>query len=226
MHRALVEEYSGTWCGNCPRILYGVDLLKAQTQQAIVVAIHLFNGDPFISSNGNNLANNRGVGSVPAGYINRTISWVGPQYQNVRQVIDQIKPSTETGIAINTSFTTSTINIGVKLDFDGQTASGTKLTVYLVEDRLFATQSNYSSNLYGGKSSIPNFRYDGVLRAVISSLDGDEVTNYEKNYTIEVPKNISTLGNVSVVAFVTGANGAVLNAQQVKLGENREFEKL
>ena len=42
----LVEEYSGTWCGNCPRILFAVELLHKQTDKAIVVSTHLFNGDP------------------------------------------------------------------------------------------------------------------------------------------------------------------------------------
>ena len=52
------------------------------------------------------------------------------------------------------------------------------------------------------------------------------MSNNEKKYTIDIPKNILTLGNVIVVAFLIGANGAVLNAQQAKLGENKEFEKL
>ena len=27
VNNILVEEYSGTWCGNCPRLLYGVELI-------------------------------------------------------------------------------------------------------------------------------------------------------------------------------------------------------
>lgn len=224
--RVLVEEFSGTWCGNCPRILYGVDLLKEQTAHAIVVGIHLFNGDPFITSNGNNLANNLGVSSVPAGFINRTIVWNGPQYQNVKQVIGQITPSSEAGIAINSSVVGNRLTVGVKLSYDRPSSSTSKITVYLVEDRLVATQSNYSSNLYGGCSSIPNFKYDGVLRAIISDLGGDDSSTNEKNYTIDIPKNIASLSNASIVAFVTAANGTVLNVQQAKIGENKEFEKL
>ena len=92
MDRVLVEEYSGTWCGNCPSILYAVDLLHQQTDNAIVVSTHLFNGDPFITAQGNSLAASLGITGVPAGNINRTTSWTGPQYENVNQVINQIQP--------------------------------------------------------------------------------------------------------------------------------------
>lgn len=113
--RVLVEEYSGTWCGNCPRILYGTELLKEQTDKAVSVQIHLFGGDPFISSSGNSLASAQGVNGVPTGKINRTLNWSGPQYQNVSQVINEIKPSSQVGLAINTSLVSNALTVSVKM---------------------------------------------------------------------------------------------------------------
>ena len=101
--RVLVEEYSGTWCGNCPRILYGTQLLKEQTDKEVSVQIHLFGNDPFITSQGNDLAASQGVTGVPTGKINRTINWTGPQYQNVNQVIAEIDADSNAGLAINSS---------------------------------------------------------------------------------------------------------------------------
>lgn len=229
-HNVLVEEYSGTWCGNCPRLLYGVDLLKLQTQNAFVIGIHLFSSDPFISAAGNSLASYRGVGSVPTGHINRNINWTGPQYENVNQVINEIKPSASAGLAISSTITGANISVQIKYAFNDPPASSTKLTVYLVEDGLKHTQRNYSANLYGGQANIPNFNYDGVLRSVISTLQGDDAPNTqtvnEKNYSLALPANISVTANAKIVAFLTDAGGNVLNVQKAALGAVKDFEKL
>jgi hypothetical protein len=229
-HHVLVEEYSGTWCGNCPRILYGVDLLQQQTDKAIVVSTHLFGSDPFISTEGNNLAAQQGVGSVPAGFINRTISWTGPQYENVAQVINSIQASAPAGVAISSTISTNNLSITVKAGYTQPLAGGVKLTVYLVEDSLFSTQRNYSVNLYSGQASIPNFEYNGVVRKVISSLSGDAIgasgNANEKTYSLTVPPNIYKITNARVVAFITNSTGTVVNVQDAKVGEAKMFEVL
>lgn len=230
VHRVLVEEYSGTWCGNCPRILYGVDLLQQQTNKAIVVSTHLFNGDPFITSDGNNLANNQGIGGVPSGNINRTTNWDGPQYQNVDQVVAAIQPSSKTGLAISSTVNGSNLNATIRVNHAQALTGATTITVYLVEDKLYFTQRNYSSNLYGGQGNIPNFEYNGVLRAVLSNLNGDPIAssgnNIEKVYTLPLPSNISNRLNVKLVAFVADATGKVVNVQEAKLGDTKDFEML
>ncbi len=230
VHNVLIEEYSGTWCGNCPRLLYGVELLHQQTQKAFVVGIHLFGSDPFISSAGNNLASMRGVSSVPTGHINRNINWTGPQYENVPQVINEIKPLANMGIAISSSLTGNNLNISVKVAYKETVAGATKLTVYLVEDKLTFTQRNYSANLYGGLASIPNFQYNGILRSLVSALAGDNIPNTgianEKLYSLALPSNIVNAANTKLVAFVTDATGNVLNVQEAKLGTVKDFERL
>jgi Outer membrane protein Omp28 len=229
-HHVLVEEYSGTWCGNCPRILYGVDLLQQQTDKAIVVSTHLFNGDPFITTEGNNLAAQQGVSGVPTGYINRTISWTGPQYENVPQVINIIQASAPAGIAISSSISSNNLSITVKAAYAQPLTGGAKLTVYLVEDKLFYTQRNYSSNLYSGQANIPNFEYNGVIRKIVSALSGDAIgssgnTN-EKTYSLQIPANVANIGNTRIVAFITNSSGSVVNVQEVKVGEEKMFEIL
>ena len=230
VHNILVEEYSGTWCGNCPRLLYGVDLLHQQTQKAFVVGIHLFASDPFITADGNSLASMRGVTGVPTGHINRTKNWTGPQYENVPQVINEIKPSATVGLAISSTLSANNLNVLVKVAYKEAVSGNTKLTVYLVEDKLTYTQRNYSANLYGGLANIPNFNYNGVLRDVISTLAGDNIPNSginnEKNYGLALPSNISNATNAVLIAFVTDAAGNVLNVQQAKVGTVKDFERL
>lgn len=229
VNRVLVEEYSGTWCGNCPRILYGTELLKQQTDKAITVQIHLFGNDPFITSQGNSLASLQNVGSVPTGKINRTLNWSGPQYQNISQVVSEIKPNSNVGLAINATLSSNQLSVAVKMGFAENI--NTKLVVYLVEDNLFHTQANYSSNLYGGLSSIPNFKYDGVLRSVVSAIAGDEITvsgnEVDKNYTLSLPSSINNTANVKVVAFlINTTSGNVLNVREAKIGQPQELEML
>ena len=228
--RVLVEEYSGTWCGNCPAILYGVDLVHQQTDKAIVVGIHLFNGDPFITSQGNSLASSLGISGVPAGRINRTTSWNGPQYQNVNQVTNEIQPKESLGLGISSVVNGSNVDATITISY-GQAITGeAKLTVYLVEDKLFYTQRNYSSTLYSGQANIPNFQYNGVLRSVVSNLSGDVIDNnglaVKKTYSITLPGNIVNIANVKLVAFVNNNIGKVINAQEAKLGTVKGLEKL
>ncbi len=231
VHKVLLEEYSGTWCGNCPRLLYGVDLLMQQSNKVIFVGTHLFGSDPFITSQGNSLAQNQGVNGVPNGKINRTTNWTGPQYENVNQVINEIQPSAIAGLAINSTTANNNLNITVKFNYKEPLGANTKLTVYITEDKLYYMQSNYSANLYGGLSSIPNFEYHSVLRSVVSNIGGDDVSSFgnanEKIYSLTVPPNIANLGNAKIVAFITNtATGKVVNVQEAKVGENKLFENL
>lgn len=226
----LVEEYSGTWCGNCPRILFAVELLHKQTDKAIVVSTHLFNGDPYITTQGNDLAASQRVSGVPTGNINRTISWTGPQDENVNQVVNQIKASSNAGVAISSTLNGGNLLASIKVGYTQALSGNAKLTVYLVEDKLYNSQRNYSSNLYAGQSTIPNFEFNGVMRAVLSSLTGDDIGNAgslnEKKYSLTIPSNISNINNARLVAFITNASGTVVNVQSAKVGEIKDFERL
>lgn len=228
--RVLVEEYSGTWCGNCPAILYGVDLLHQQTNKAIVVNTHLFNGDPFITPQGNSLAANLGITSVPSGKINRTVNWNGPQYENTDQVINQLAPKATVGLAIGSSVGSAGLNATITISYGQSLTGNAKLTVYLVEDKLFYTQRNYSSTLYAGQANIPNFEYNGIVRSVLSDLSGDAVANngtaVTKTYSAALPATISNVANLRLVAFVTGEAGRVVNVQEAKLGTVKNLELL
>jgi len=37
----LIEDYTGTWCGWCPRVTYGIKLVEEETENAVPVAIHV-----------------------------------------------------------------------------------------------------------------------------------------------------------------------------------------
>lgn len=230
VNRVLVEEYSGTWCGNCPNILYGTQLLKQQTNKEVSVQIHR-GSDPFVTAQGNTIATQQNVYGVPTGKINRTIDWTGPQYQNVNQVLNEIKPSSTVGLAINSTLNSSGIlNLNIMIGTTN-TAIQTKLVVYIVEDNLFFTQANYYANLYGGLNPIPNFEYDGVFRSAVSSTLGDTIlfsgNQAQKNYAISVPTNVANISNANIVAFLIDVTtNSVLNVRKATIGESQQLERL
>jgi len=229
VHHVLVEEFSGTWCGNCPQILYGIDLLKQATNKAVVVGFHLFGDDPFITSDGNALANARQVFSVPTGHIKRADSWITPQYNNLTQVTNAIQSSSDVGIAIQSSLVNTNIQAIVKVRSSLQTLSNARLHCFLVEDNLKHTQRNYYPNLYGGAGSISNFNYNDVFRLSLTGLQGTVISlqqsEYSANLSINIPSQFKT-SNLKLVAFVTDNSGKVVNASVAAVGQKKNFERL
>ncbi len=229
----LIEDYTGTWCGYCPRISYAIDLVNQQTSEAVVVAIHRGSSDPYNFPAGvlEDLINLQGY---PTAMLNRTTEWNYPEPYNVDQVIDLTSGLADVGLAISSSLDSSEMSIDVKVKFGGQFShSSAKLVLYVLEDGLFFDQSNYTS-YYGGSSVISNFEHNHVLRASLSNLMGDQIpvdeysedNVYEVNYTSSVPSNISNNENMTLVAFVTNEYNAALNVRVANFEENQIFEEL
>lgn len=229
----LIEDYTGTWCGYCPRISYAIDLVNQQTSEAVVVAIHRGSSDPYNFPAGvlEDLINLQGY---PTAMLNRTTEWNYPEPYNVDQVIDLTSGLADVGLAISSSLDGSQMSIDVKVKFGGQFShSSAKLVLYVLEDGLFFDQTNYTS-YYGGSSTISNFEHNHVLRASLSNLMGDQIPEdeysednvYEVNYTSSVPSNISINENMTLVAFVTNEYNAALNVRVANFEENQVFEEL
>ena len=84
----MVEDFTGTWCGWCPRISYAIEKLEEETDDAVIVAAH--QGDPMQFSQITALMNAFGVTGFPTGIINRTANWNYPQPNNISQVTLQL----------------------------------------------------------------------------------------------------------------------------------------
>lgn len=76
IHRPLIEEYTGTWCGWCVRGLVGMELLRDTFGDDFIgVAYH--NGDPMQIMTSSGYPNS--ISGYPSAYIDRTSS-VDPYY--------------------------------------------------------------------------------------------------------------------------------------------------
>ena len=241
----MVEDFTGTWCGNCPRVVKRLEQIEDNladnpdysSDQLIKVAIHRGNPtnpsapnyDPFnFDSDAYEAA--YFSGGYPKAAINRTIRWAAPQ-SNLNAVIQQLQEIARAGLALETTLTGNTLNVKVK-SFFAENFPGAKLVVYVLENGLFHDQINYST-LYPVPGSNPavalnplvNFKHDHTLR-LCSSADmlGDAINanaNTERfnEYNFTIPSNYVS-ANLEVVAFITDDNRKMINARKIKIGES------
>jgi hypothetical protein len=231
--KILVEDYTGTWCGHCPRVGIKLDqYIAAGHPGCIVVANHGPSNDPYTFSNHASLANSFSVTGYPSAWVDRDFKWSENNIQLDQQFTNRRAPL---GLGFQTSVSGNTITVNTKVKFDVTTAVNLKLVVYLLEDGKVYPQVNY--NYFGLPNPISGYVHNGILRKTASDLFGDNIpaasqikgTTYEKSYTIDATGyNVS---NCRIVAFVVqGPNNqnrkekTVLNIQTVNAGMNKDFD--
>lgn len=233
----LIEDYTGTWCGYCPRVAYGIERVLDESDKAVVVATHLSASgapDPYHSNLAVSLANSFGVSGLPTAKLNRVTDWNYPEPNNVNQVLSLTGNNAELGLALNPTLNGNNMSVEVSVKF-GEDFSSTnlKLVVYVLEDGLIYNQTNYTS-YYGGGSTIPNFQHDHVLRGSLTSALGDAIPNNETTlenvYTttldVAVPSSVSNSANINIVAAVVRAsNNVALNSRASDFGVDQSFQE-
>ncbi|MBU2927542.1 Omp28-related outer membrane protein [Winogradskyella psychrotolerans] len=236
----LIEDYTGTWCGWCPRVSYGIEQVDATTDQSVTVAIHRVTTDqssgyydPY-TYEASALENMIGLSGYPTAMLNRTTTWTYPEPSNVSQIVDLADTDADVGLALTPTLDGTTISIDVKIKFGSLSVSNPKLVVYILEDDLFHDQTNYTS-YYGGGATLSNFEHDNVLRASITDLLGSSIPSaevfaeneYSQTITADVPSNVTNTSKMRVVAFVTnGGNNGVYNARSASFGDTQTIEEL
>ncbi|MCK8480587.1 Omp28-related outer membrane protein [Psychroserpens algicola] len=227
--RALIEDYTGTWCGWCPRVSYGIELVKEASDKVAVVAVH--SGDVMQNSYGSTLIGtfNPG-GSYPTAILNRDVAWNYPEPNNVNQVTAGALGSTSTGVAIATAIKGNNLSFMVSAGF-GQNLSGAKLVVLLLENGLMYDQANYT-DYYGGADVLENFVHDHVLRYAFTNPLGDAIpggeltagNTYRMKMEYTIPTNVVTnAAKAELVAMVVNSNNELINVNFVKVGEKSDF---
>lgn len=230
---ALIEDYTGTWCGNCTRVAYAVQQAEAQSDKVVAIAIH----------NGNDPYNFTGIAplqelispgvdlQLPVSRLNRILTWTFPEPQHIAQVKNLTSNNYGFGLAINSNIVDGNLNVDVKAKFAQPfNDRNLKLVVCVVENHLIHDQVNYT-NYFGGQYHITNFEHNHVLRSSITDLlgnsfDGDKSVGaiLTKSFSVPVPANIEDQNNISIVAFVT-ENNLALNARHADIGEDQEFQQ-
>ncbi len=233
--KVLVEDYTGVWCGYCPRVAYAIEQIKANPDfggKMIPVAIHLFShNDPFTCADGTALKDAFNINGLPQGRINKTNVWTAPQPDHLDDVYNFIGGDAPLGIAINSAVTDGNIDVSVRVGF-AQDFNHLGLVIYLLEDGLIHDQTNYTS-YFGGAYTLQNFEHNDVLRKVYTDILGDpipasqSVANHIYTYTLNapLPTNVVHTDRLKLVVFVVDkTTNEAINVQSVHLGENQSFD--
>jgi thiol-disulfide isomerase/thioredoxin len=230
--RVLIEDYTGTWCGNCTRVSYAIEQVKAQNDKVVTVAIHNGN-DPFhfagIAPLKNLILPNSPL-ALPVSRLNRMIVWTFPEPTNVQEAINLTGNNSGLGIAMNSSIENGNINLDVNVKF-ALNYTNLKLVVYLLEDELVHFQRNYTT-YYDNVNPITNYVHNHVLRASMTDILGETISgntsagsSFSKNFSIPIPSNVANPTNISFVAFLVGDDNVALNARAAEANESQEFEE-
>lgn len=235
--RVLIEDYTGAWCGWCPRVSRAIELVYEQTDKVVVAALH--NGslnpnsayyDPY-HMNVDQLANLVGVTGYPTAKLDRMTTWSNPEPQRVSQITNKItNDNPKLGLALKVNINNGNIELDVKTTFT-RDYSNLKLVVYVLENGLILDQVNYT-NYYGGQDNIIDFVHNHVYRASLTELLGQELLNSETKrdgittttFNTPIPSNVTNVNNMEIVAFVIGQDNRAINARKATPGDDQDFE--
>lgn len=229
--KVLIEDYTGTWCGHCPRVGMALDAYASSRPKAIVISNHGPANDPYTFSGHGLLANYFQLSGYPSVFINRDVKW----NENTAQLDQAAEKRAPLGIAFQTTVNGNTISGTAKVKYDVNTTVNMKLVLYLVEDGKVYPQVNYG--YFGLPDPINNYVHNGILRRTITDLYGEVLpaTNQVKGGIQEVSFLVDATGfdisKCRIVGFVVhGSNSegrklnAVVNAQTVAAGQNKNFD--
>tara|TARA_B100001094_G_scaffold44556_1_gene39346 strand:+ start:49 stop:882 length:834 start_codon:yes stop_codon:yes gene_type:complete len=222
----LIEDYTGAWCGYCPRMSKGIEDLWSSTNKRISpVAIHNESpgrSDPFAFAKEGEMRAKIYGNSFPGwpnSVLNRNVQTQRGSI-NKSVITDLIAVDSNVGLALESSLKERTLSLTVKVGF-GADLSNLKLVVYLTENGLKANQRTFGDLGYGEGTNgyLVDFVHDNTLRASISQLFGDPIDTskskngeiYEKSYSYVIPEAYSLQSNI--VVFVVNKDDIALNSR-------------
>ncbi len=233
----LLEQFTGTWCGFCPRAISAIKNVSITGENIVHVAYHMRDSDPFQYVYNSNLAESFGVEGIPAVVAGREFFWDLSNTQ-LRQLYDEVR----VGLSLSYTGDTGSITATIDVRFGKIYAESLSITAYLIEDNLIADQANYytddaNSTWYQLGSTVTDFAHDNVMRQTLTDMFGDQIPgdaiDIGSVYRLVLENsnlNISDLNNSSLLAFVSYASGPkkneVINAIYCDFGKTAESELL
>jgi thiol-disulfide isomerase/thioredoxin len=222
--KVLIEDYTATWCGYCPRIAAAIDDVLSKSDKVVAVAVHSDEdmGYAFVSS----MAYTYGIEGFPTGHIDRSFSWDYPE--TLSGLSSALNKKAPLGIKLETSIADGNASITVKIEYATTITTSTKLVVYLTEDKIIANQANYYND--GRGNPIVGFEHNHVLRVAATDIFGDPISSTEtvkdniSTHTFSIPLEGYNAENCHIVAFATAGGANAYNVQSVKLGSTKDFD--
>ena len=224
----IVEQLTSTYCTYCPLGNSMLSILTAQRDDVIWVGLHgNLNGgvDPFRSAQGDSILSylTGGQISYPSGAFDRMTGWeddvtmvnsLGYYAQYHQLVADKLGSffdyisywipsfaSINMACELDTVTREASITVSGDLtsDFDIMMGSNSKLTVYLIEDKLVAPQLD-------GGTWIEEYMHNGVFRHAMFSVLGATLNrngySYSNEFKYTIPQGWN-IKNMRAVAFIS-----------------------
>jgi len=228
--KLLLEDYTGTWCPNCPRAARAIENAVANNNRFIPVGIHFYtntNIEEMQNEYSSAIVNEyHPEGGFPIVELNRQETvWAGDYV--VATLEAMLNRYALVGLAINSSLNGNFIDVNVKVGFveENSTVDNYKLVVFLLESGMVYPQQD-------GGEEVEDYEHENVLRYAFTSVFGDAVPNqiasdhrYSKDFIeVELPTSIENSNNLKLVAFVLDKNNNCLNVQVANIGENKDFD--
>lgn len=241
-HRAMVmEEVTGTWCGNCPRgIVIMHDMLeKYGDERFIPIAVHI-GSDPMTAQSYQSFVERYTGFSAPSAVYNRNrnLSMSVDNLQQVDNIFKQVintpaiaKIELSADWADNSHYT---VAVTANVTFGGSTDNKYRLAFALTEDGVgpYEQRNYYSEGIpMGGWEKLPgrvDHTFDHVAR-MLDSLDGiegslpdkvakDEVYTYTHNVgLLDLDDENGTYHIIGMVIDTT--TGEIVNARRISNAE-------
>ena len=171
VHRPLVEEYAGTWCGWCVRGLAGMELLDETFGDNYVGVVYHYN-DAMATIAVNKFPNT--ITGFPSEFINRTqsvdpLNGTGNTSGGIVNAVSEIaSEATIADLDISAQWTSedkTDIAVNVSSYFTEDVTDGKYvIEVMLIADDLYGSGSAWNqANNYSGVSSLAMDPYMGVF---------------------------------------------------------------
>ena len=239
----LVEQFTSTGCTWCPVGSANLRNLCDMRDDVAWVAVHVLFGtpvDPFATTQNDTIRDYQHIDGYPEGSFNRTtgISSANSVYAVLTQTsaatmssfldyVSDLSPSWAT-VNINSTFDDKTRDAVITVDgklvpeFEDKMGEDARLTVYITEDNLVATQLNQGT-------LVSDYVHNGVLRTALVSAKGVALNKdgdtYKNEFTYNIPSGWKA-EDLNIVAFISRplrpyslTDIYVTNANQRKLGE-------
>ena len=226
----MVEDFTGTWCGWCPRVSYALEYGKEQIENLVVIANHY--NDPMQNSHSLRINNLFGINSYPSVLINRYKNWNNQSISGLSVINSELNFNSTASVALESSLTGNNLYVKAKLKM-GENFDALTLGVMLLEDGLVRPQSNYTS-YYGGFNPVTDFVHNDILRDYFTNVLGHIIPDesighgkvFEKEFNIDL-SSYDNIQNLRLVAFVSNrTNRKIINVRSSSIDENQDFNQI
>jgi len=243
--KALLEDFTGTWCPNCPPAANAVTNATNANPNLFGVGYHDgFSSypDPMEIAETGFWASYYNVTGFPTVYINGPDTrWDFPASSQINTELAEVATC---GLALDSEIVGGQLNVEVRVAFNEIPGEEVKLMLYLVEDNVT------TSSPQAGSSAGSSYVHRDVLREVYTASLGDVIpagdislgSEYTRSFAgLTLPSNIDNMDELKVIAYVrntytktfTDYFGTVhtnsphydiYNVQEVEMGGSIDFD--